>query len=162
MSQLSAIPSTLEEMKELPESSLTNAEDTALLTIAAFARYKENPEEALRMIDFLKGPAEVSAYEKQFIKDRFATQDFIPMSYFKGSSPENGYTPSAPYEITIIDNPHGKDQLSEGYLTLYLKSSGADSPRMLKFRNKPSTGQWFLHEQFVLVSIKEPVSSDWA
>ena len=40
---------------------------------------------------------------------------------------------------------------------------GADSARQIRLRTKPSTGQWFLWEQFLLSDIRVPVSADpWA
>ncbi|WP_442872029.1 DUF6935 domain-containing protein [Blautia sp.] len=48
-------------------------------------------------------------------------------------------------------------------MTLYVACSGADSPRPLKLRNKPSTGQWFLWEQQLLTGIRIPKEADpWA
>lgn len=53
--------------------------------------------------------------------------------------------------------------MEQGYLTLHIRSGGADSPRQIKLRQKPSTGQWFLWEQFLLSDIRPPVSADpWA
>ena len=48
----------------------------------------------------------------------------------------------------------------DGYETRYLRSGGADSLRPIKFRNKPSTGEWFLWEQLLLAGIREPASKD--
>ena len=51
----------------------------------------------------------------------------------------------------------------EGYAKLYLKSSGADSPRPVQLRQKPSSGEWFLWDQMLLSQIREPISADpWA
>ena len=56
--------------------------------------------------------------------------------------------------------PYSRSQLAEGYLTLYVNCSGADSPRPLKLRKKPSTGQWFLWEQQLLAGIRIPAAAD--
>ena len=81
-------------------------------------------------------------------------------SFFAGSSPENNYTPSMPYRVVVSENPYSRSQLAEGYLTLYVNCSGADSPRPLKLRKKPSTGQWFLWEQQLLAGIRIPAAAD--
>ena len=49
-------------------------------------------------------------------------------------------------------------------MTLFIKSGGADSPRMIKLRNKPSTGEWFVWDYVGLLSgVKTPVSQNpWA
>ena len=115
------------------------------------------------MLEFLHGPKGLSTYDKQFIADRFRDKDYVPRSYFEGSTPENGYEPVKPYTITFFENPYSRDQLKDGYLTLHVKSGGADSARQIKLRTKPSTGQWFLWEQFLLADIRKPVSADpWA
>ena len=95
--------------------------------------------------------------------DRFRGRDFVPRSYFAGATPQNNYEPTAPYTLTFFENPYSRDQLGEGYLTLHIRSSGADSPRQIKLRTKPSTGQWFLWEQFLMVDIRQPTAADpWA
>ena len=39
-----------------------------------------------------------------------------------------------PYRVVVSENPYSRSQLAEGYLTLYVNCSGADSPRPLKLR----------------------------
>ena len=52
---------------------------------------------------------------------------------------------------------------NENRAMLYVKSSGADNPRGIKLRKKPSTGQWFLNDIQCLSEIKEPAEEDpWA
>ena len=51
----------------------------------------------------------------------------------------------------------------DNWATMFVKSAGADSPRQIKLRKKPSTGQWFLNEIQCLSDIRIPVSADpWA
>ena len=115
------------------------------------------------MLEYLHGPKGLSVYDKQFLADRFRDKDYVPRSYLAGATPQNNYEPTAPYTVTVFENPYSRDHLAEGYLTLHIRSGGADSPRQIKLRNKPSTGQWFLWEQFLLSDIRPPVSADpWA
>ena len=66
-----------------------------------------------------------------------------------------------PYTIEISDNPHSYPE--ENWATLYVQSAGADSPRGIKLRKKPSTGQWFLNEIQCLSDIRVPAAEDpWA
>ena len=80
------------------------------------------------------------------IRDR----DYAPRSYYEGATPENDYQPSVPYSIVIIETPYSRDNESQGYLKLYVKSGGADSPRPIELRQKKSTGEWFLTQQMLL------------
>ena len=160
---LGQIPVTLEQLKGMPEASLKQPEHTAALAIAALTVYPIDKEAALQMLEFLHGPKGLSTYDKQFLADRFRGKDYVPRSYFNGATPENNYDPSAPYTLTFFENPYSRDNFSEGYLTLHIKSGGADSARQVKLRTKPSTGQWFLWEQFLLSDIRQPASADpWA
>ena len=160
---LEQLPVTLEQMQAMPEAALKDPAHTAALTIAALTLYPVDKDASLSMLEFLHGPKGLSPYDKQFLTDRFRDKDYVPRSYFNGATPENNYEPTAPYTLTFFENPYSRDNFSDGYLTLHIKSGGADSPRQLKLRTKPSTGQWFLWEQFLLADIRKPVSADpWA
>jgi len=155
------LPNNVEELQALPEASLDSAFKTVALTIVALCRYEQNPDEAIAMLNFLKGPAEVSTYEKQFIRERMQGKMYKARSFFAGATPENGYTPSTPYTISVNENPYSFDE--ENWATLYVTSGGADNPRPVKLRKKPSTGQWFLNDIQCLADIRVPVSEDpWA
>ncbi len=156
------LPETLEEMKILPEAKLQKPEDTAALTVAALNVFPKNREEAIRMLDYLRGPRPLSEMDKQFLKDRFMDgKDYIPRSYLGGSTVDNNYTPSVPYTVTMSDS---RARIAEeGYHIMDLKSAGADSARTVTLRNKPSTGEWFLWEQTLMAGIREPKEQNvWA
>ena len=158
---LPQLPVNLAQLQAMPEASLQKPEHTAALTVAALCIYPVNKDAALEMLNYLQGPRGVTPYDKQFLADRFRDKDYVPRSYFAGATPQNDYEPSEPYTITVFENPYSRGQ--DGYLTLHIRSGGADSPRQVKLRNKPSTGQWFLWEQFLLADIRQPVSADpWA
>ena len=158
---LPQLPVNLAQLQAMPEASLQKPEHTAALTVAALCVYPTDKEAALEMLNYLQGPRGVTPYDKQFLADRFRDKDYVPRSYFAGATPQNNYEPSEPLTITVFENPYSRGQ--DGYLALHVRSGGADSPRQIKLRNKPSTGQWFLWEQFLLADIRQPVASDpWA
>lgn len=155
------LPTNVSELRALPEASLDSAFKTASLTIVALCRYEQNPDEAIAMLDFLKGPAEVTGQEKQFIRERLNGKGYKVLSFFAGATPENGYKPTTPYTISVNENPYSFDE--ENWATLYVTSGGADNPRPIKLRKKPSTGQWFLNDIQCLADIRTPVADDpWA
>lgn len=157
----SALPNSLSELQALPEASLDSAFKTTALTIAALCAYEKNPDACIEMLNFLKGPAEVSTYEKGFIKERLNGKFYKTFSFFDGATPENGYKPNTPYVIKVSENPYSFDE--ENWATLYVTSGGADNPRPIKLRKKPSTGQWFLNDIQCLADIRVPVEEDpWA
>ncbi|MBQ2828036.1 MAG: hypothetical protein IJF20_02220 [Clostridia bacterium] len=156
----SSLPTSLEEFKALPQAAMSTPFETAAMTVLAFCYYPQNKELSLQMVDFLKGPRPLSGVEKSFIADRFCDGDYVPRSYFEGSTPQNDYTPSEPYTIVVSESPYSYQ--NENYATLYITSGGADSPRSVQMR-KAKDGKWYLWEQFILVGIRQPDSVDpWA
>jgi len=157
------LPENLEQLTAAEYGSLTSPEHTAALTVAALCVYPKDKDAALEMLSFLKGPSGLSEYEKQFLADRFRDKDYVPRSFFAGATPENNYTPSQPLTLAFFENPYSRDNIDEGYLKLWVQSGGADSPRQITLRTKPSTAQWFLWEQFLLADIRIPTEADpWA
>ena len=155
------LPADLAALQALPEASLDTPFKTAALTVAALCSFEANESAMHAMLDFLKGPDSLSAYEKQFLRDRLAGKAYKSFSFFAGATPENGYKPSVPYRITVSATPYSFD--TENWATLYVQSSGADSPKSIKLRKKPSTGQWFLNDIQCLSDIRLPAAEDpWA
>ena len=156
-----SLPDSLATFQALPQAGMASPFDTAALTVLAFCIYPKNKELALSALDFLRGPRPLSPLDKQFIADRFMDgKDYVPRSYFTGSTPQNNYTPSEPWTLHISAGPYARQQ--EGYCKLDLRSSGADSPRQVLLR-LAKDGKWYLWEQYLLAGIRVPESEDpWA
>jgi hypothetical protein len=153
------LPANLDELKQIAD--LSSPFKTAALAVAVFANYEKNVDATVEMLNYIKGPRPLSPFDIQFIRDRLQGKGYVIRSYFKGTSPQNDYTPSAPYQVEVADNPYS--YTNEGYATLWLTSSGADNPRQVTLRLKPSTGEWFLWEHTFLSDIRIPASQDeWA
>ena len=159
-----ALPESLAELQALPEASLDSPFKAAALTVLAICAYVADQQIGLEMLDYLRGPRPLSAYDKSFLKDRLMDKNnqFIPFSYFKGAKPENDYTPSEPLTLVISSNSYSfKDEEGAHYATLQLTSGGADSPRPVTLRQKGN--QWMLWEQQLFVGIRKARSLDeWA
>lgn len=156
-----SLPTSVAELQALPEASLDTAFKTTALCIAALCNWEKDANATWEMLDFLKGPETVNEREKQFIKDRLSGKQYKTLSFFKGATPDNGYTPIVPYTITISENPYSFTE--ENWATLYVTSGGADAPRPVKLRRKPSTNQWFINEIQCLADIRIPAEQDpWA
>lgn len=154
------IPQSIDEFKSLPQAALANPFDTAALTVVALCIYPANKELCFEMLDCLRGPRPMNGMDKQFISDRFRDKDYVPRSYFDGATPNNDYTPSEPYTVTVKSDPHSYDE--QGIAKLFIPSGGADDPRPIKPRNAKD-GKWYLWEQFLLTGIHQPESSNpWA
>jgi hypothetical protein len=157
----SYLPTSVEELKAMPEASLDSAFKTTALCIAVLCNLEKNEEATWEMLDYLKGPENVSEREKAFIKERLAGKQYKTFSFFSGATPENGYVSNTPYTITVSENPYSFDE--DNWATLYVTSGGADSPRPIKLRRKPSTNQWFINDIQCLADIRIPTQQDeWA
>lgn len=157
-----ALPQTVDELKALPEAALTDVYAVAALSLLALTRFEADRNASIAMLNFLKGPDPMTPMAIQQISDRFMDGKFYKVnSFFEGATPANNYTPSQPYKVKVSSTPYSFD--TENWAVLYLHSGGSDSPRPVKLRKKPSTGQWFLVEIQYLGDIRTPPTADkWA
>jgi len=153
-----SLPGNIDELKAMPEAELSDPFMTAALTVAALCSYGENTAACIEMLNFLRGPGPLSNFDIQFMRDRLVDKTYKPFSYFAGATPQNGYEPDKPYEITIFEQPLSFQEPNNA--TLYIRSGGADSPRSVRLRQRPSTGQWFLIEHSLLPDIRTPETED--
>ena len=153
------LPKTEDELGEMPEAALTTPFMTAALTVAAFCAYNENPSASIAMLNVLRGPQPLSAREAQFLRDCLKGKPYKPFSYFDGATPQNGYTPNKPYQITVFAQTNSYQ--GPEHVTLYIRCGGADITRPVSLRLKPSTGQWFLvGYSSLLLDMRPPDSMD--
>ena len=157
---LSSIPATLSEFENLPRHS---PEEVCAGFLCALALYVKDPAAGTAAMDLLRGPRPMTPYDAQFLRDRLRGKEYLPLAYFEGATPENSYTPAKPYVLNVLPDPRPQD-IEPGYLRVFLKTAGADSPRPVKLRQKPSTGEWFLWEySSPLSGIRIPAAQDpWA
>lgn len=154
------LPQSYEQFISLPSAAMSTPFQTAAMTVLALCFYPQNSELSLKMLDFLRGPRPLNGADKQFIADRFRAKDYVPRSYFVGSTPENDYQPNAPYTVEVSENQYSYEE--QGIAKLFISSGGADSPRPIKLR-KAKDGKWYLWEQFLLTDIRKPESTNpWA
>lgn len=154
------LPESLAQMQAMPEAALKDPFQTAALTVCALCIYAADKSIGTEMLNWLRGPRPLSPHEISFLNDRFRDGHHVPFSYFVGAKPENDYTPTQPYTLTVEAGPYADS--NPGYKKLHIRSGGADSPREIVLRMK-GDGQWLLWDQFLLLSIRQPKSADpWA
>lgn len=152
-----ALPENLSQMQALPEADLRTPFRTAALTVCALCACTAEGNSGVEMLNWLRGSRPLTLQDISFMSDRFHNDmAYIPFSYFAGAVPENGYTPGKPYTVSVSsDHNSGAEQ---GYMTLFVYSGGADSPRTIRLRMN-ADGKWFLWEQYLLSDIKAPNSA---
>ena len=157
-------PETLEQFCALPQlQDTTKPENTCALFLMALHLFTVNKQQGIEAINMLRGPRPMSRFDEQFLAERLSDKKYLPMVYFDGATPQNGYVPSKPLTVTLYEDPRPQD-CPDGYMRVIFKTAGADSPRNIMLRTKPSTGEWFLWEYpGLLVSVRIPVAEDpWA
>lgn len=158
---LASLPTTLAELQAMPAAGLTDEYAVAALAVAVLCNYEHDPDETHRMMDFLRGPQPLNGVDKQFIRDRLKGRSYIIRSYLKGATPDNNYTPTTPYSVEVSENSYSRSE--QGYVKLFVQTSGADSPRPITLRQKASTGQWFVWKESLLTDVRKPKENDpWA
>lgn len=155
------LPRSLADFATLFELNKSDPSRVAALYVLALNVYPEDPDLALEMIDHMMGPRNIGALDRQFYRERLAGKDYMPRSYFKGATPENNYTPDRPYTVWVSDNDLSYD--TPHIARLFVTCWGADSPRPIVLREKPSAATWYVWEQLLTTDVKKPVSEDpWA
>ncbi len=147
---LGILPENTDELCALPCFDMHDPYAVAACTVAALERYCTDRTDAEAMLELLRG-APLSEHDASFLVERFApAKDYIPRSYLGGAVPDNGYTPSEPITVTVSELPESRREA--GYIDMYITSGGADAPRPVRLRQKPSTGEWFLWNFSALLS----------
>ena len=158
---LNNLPANVNEFKSMPQMDLSNPENACAMFLCALQLYIADKDAGVEAMNILRGPRPMLPYDVQFLRDRLRDKKYLPLAYFEGASPSNNYTPSQPYMLNVLPDPRPQD-IPEGYLRVFLKTAGADSPRPMKFRNKG--GNWYLWEYSSIISgIRVPAAEDpWA
>ena len=156
------IPENLQEFEVLAAKG-QQPECICALFLCAMALFERDKEAGTAAMNLLRGPKPMTPYDCQFLRDRLRGKSYLPLAYFEGATPGNNYQPRVPYMLNVLADPRPQD-VEPGYLRVFLTTSGADSPRPLKLRQKVSTGEWFLWEySSILSGIRIPVAEDsWA
>ena len=153
------IPENLQEFETLAAKG-RQPEHICALFLCALALFDGDKDAGTAAMDLLRGPKPMSPYDCQFLRDRLRGKPYLPLAYFEGAAPQNGYQPCRPYVLNVLEDPRPQD-IEPGYLRVFLKTAGADSPRPMKLRQKGSTGEWFLWEySSILSGIRIPALED--
>ena len=157
---LNALPASLAEFQNLPRNT---PEEVVAGFLCALHLYTKNPNEGVEAMNLLRGPRPMTPYDGQFLRDRLRGKESLTTAYFAGATPQNSYTPTQPYVLNVLPDPRPQD-IEPGYLRLLISTPGADAPRPIKLRQKPSTGEWVLWEySSPLSGIRIPAAQDpWA
>lgn len=157
------IPTNFEEFTALASSLRRTPQGICALLLCAVNLFDKDRDGGVQAMNLIRGVRPMTPYDIQFLRDRLRGKRYLPLAYLTGATPQNGYTPSVPCVLEVLDDPRPQD-VESGYLRFFLKTTGADAPRPVKLRQKASTGEWFLWEySSILSGIRIPTQEDpWA
>ena len=136
--QFTSLPNTMEDFSKLVEAHRKSPHHMAALLLTALHVYPQNRDLAFQMVEMLKGNAPLNDEEKNFISMSMNGSEYLPESYMDGAIPLNNYTPRFPYTVSFTDT---LAQPADGYLTVYVRTSGAEYPRAVTLREE--NGGWY-------------------
>ena len=153
------LPGSLQEFEALAGAP-RSPENICALFLCALSLFDGDKDAGTAAMNLLRGPRPMTPYDQQFLRDRLRGKSYLPLAYFEGATPQNGYRPTVPYVLNVLTDSRPQD-MEPGYLRVFLKTAGADSPRPIKLRQKGSTGEWFLWEySSILSGIRIPTAED--
>lgn len=124
-------PASLAQWKRMQEQMGTTPDGAVALQVMAFELYRNNRtdgEAALRLNNTgTNYNSTVERLREIMGKDKYYARPYIAHAMLQGATPENGYTASSPYTISLKVDPNKKyqeSQLLKGtviYLLLYSK-----------------------------------------
>ena len=158
--KLNTLPATLAEFQALPRST---PEEVCAGFLCALNLYTKSPNDGVAAMDLLRGPRPMTPYDSQFLRDRLRGKEYLPLAYFDGATPQNGYRPTARFTLSVPP-PQPRSEGASRIRRGFSPRAAAAAPRPVKLRQKPSTGEWFLWEySSPLSGIRIPASQDpWA
>ena len=161
------MPTTVEEFVELRDKIATTPEGGATMFIIALKLYKENPEVGSQCLVIAADRSrlqEGNVYkgfklynpDMNSIKRQLISYPYVVNSYFKGSTPENGYTAKSPYVLIFSSNAYS-GSIEDGNFKVFVKCYGADSPRPIRMI-KNNKGYWKASEwSSMVMGLRKPV-----
>jgi len=162
-----ALPRNIEELKTLEVENRKYFESQYFVTalfICCLNRIADNSADAWEMINYLRTHTATVGKNGINLVSNVDMQNIVQSnlvgydsngnpkvnglrSFFAGSSPENLYTPSTPYKVTVVEA--AADPITTGndgvvYAKLHVISSGADTPQGPLTLRKTNNHGWLL------------------
>ncbi len=163
--EINKLPANIEEFIMLRDELSKTAEGGAALFLLALKTLIDKPEVGLKFLvasvdmqrlttgTTYKG-FDLLPNDLNLIKSQFKNNPLIPNSYIEGTAFTNNYTPQLPYKYLFTSNQYSGNPEGNSY-KLYVKCSGADSPRPIAM-HRNDKGIWKANEwSSVLVGIKK-------
>lgn len=143
-------PSSIEGFMAMRNQIATTAEGGAAMFLLALKIYAKDQDLGTKCLVATADKSTLTQSQRGYkgytlrswytINSGIGKNTLIPNSYIKGSSPENGYSVSLPYQYVFTTNRYSGDK-SEGKIKLFVNCSGASSARPMHIKRN-SKGIW--------------------
>ena len=163
------LPADLEDLKTRHGEEGKTPEGLCKLWFDACFVYmnEDTRDEGRKMIQYLTIPLKKTdnwdeTRDQHYFVRALTEQQHIIRSYAKGTSPDNQYQMDPQdYELNVLRinwDPPGKAQRG---IQVYLKSSGADTPRPVYLKQSTATNLWYMNAHTnVYTGIRPPKNPD--
>ncbi len=167
--KIDKLPQNIDEFIALRDSLASTPQGGAAIFILALKMFAENPEVGAKCLvisvsrnklqagTVYKG-FQISNFDMARIKEQIRRFPYIANSYFAGTNAETKYNFTTPVEIECSENPYSGD-INSGEFKLFVKSSGADSPRPI-FMTRNNRGVWKATEWSTILMGIVPAKED--
>ena len=146
-----ATTSSVSVAQETPEQAVQSWLEAAIRWPTDKARAQG--ELSALTLSFRGEPGWAGLPSNRTLVERLDGHTHIFRSYFKGTSPENGYTIPATREVLV---EAVREREARG-VPVVLRSTGADNPRTIYLRQSEQTGDWVLDSfSSLYVGIRPP------
>lgn len=149
---IEAIPTNMDQFLEIRAKLAQTPQGGAAVFILSMLLYEREPELGMQAFTIAldrhklaknnpgyKGYVPDQTFQNN-VKSYLAPRSYIARSYILGTSPEQGYQMGKPpYKMQFSSNAHSEQ--SDGSMRIFIKSSGADSPRPVTLK-KNNRGIW--------------------
>lgn len=150
----SRIPTDVKDLEIIDAKFYDDPYATAALAIITMCNYENDPDETIRMLEYLNGTEGLTDYEKSFHRAELDERAYKAFSYLKGATPDNYYTPDTPYVIRITGDKF--TWVLDGRVKVFAATSGSDKPRAINVRYDDAVKRWCVYEHGLLGYMRAP------
>lgn len=101
---IQSIPASLQEFETLAAGG-RQPERICALFLCALALFDKDRDAGTAAMNLLRGPRPMTPYDAQFLRDRLRGKAYLPLAYFEGATPENGYQRGCHTGLTCWQTP---------------------------------------------------------
>ncbi|MCL7454749.1 MAG: hypothetical protein M8467_17060 [Anaerolineae bacterium] len=169
--EVDRLPQDVEDFLTLRNQTASTPQGGAAMMVLALLLYTEDEELGRQCLTIAadrdrlqEGPYgyrnwQLRTRDMQLINLQLKAMPYLPRSYIRGATPENGYRlPDPPYHFSFAPNLYGGDPAT-GVFKAFLHCSGASNPRPIMLRRNDK-GLWKGCEwSSLIVGVREPAET---